>query len=462
MLVTQLSTTTSRVFLDVGIDLRVLGFTAAVAVGTAILFGTVPALRAARIAPIEAMKEQGRGTSSGRRVGLAGSLVMAQVALSLVLLVGAGLFVRTFASLTGVNPGFERDRALLVRIDAHRAAVDSAARGAMYERIQQAVQTLPGVTDAAISMISPVSGSNATRLMDFPGRPELPESDRRIWVNYITPGWFRTLGTTMIAGRDFSDRDRSGAPRAVIVNQAFVARHYATENPLGHIIRETAASYADSTPLEIVGVVGDAVYRSLKEPVPPTMYWPLAQRKRPPSDVTLIVRAAAGLPMSLTKSVAAAVTGVNRDLSLSFRPLSDQVDASIAQERLVARLSGFFGVLALLLAALGLYGITAYAVSRRQIELGIRMALGTSPVGVVRLVLARTGLIVVGGLAVGAMVSWWATKFVGSMLYGLPPRDPATMLGAIAVLAVIGLVAALLPALRAARIDPSQLLRDSG
>jgi hypothetical protein len=279
-LVTQLAMTTNRVFnrvfIDAAIDWRVLAFTTAVGIATALLFGVAPALRSARVAPIDAMKEQGRGTSTTRG-GFAGSLVMVQVAMSLVLLVGAGLFVRTFAALSNRELGLDRDGIAVIDIGSDRAGVDSVGRLAMYERLVQAVLTLPQVSTAALASITPVSGSNSTRRMLRVGRPPLAEADRRVWVNVISPGWFATMGTRFVAGRDFDDRDRLGAPRAVVVNETYVRKHFGTENPIGQLIVE-AASFANPDPLEIVGVVQDAVYRSVREPVPATMYWPVAQQ----------------------------------------------------------------------------------------------------------------------------------------------------------------------------------------
>jgi predicted permease len=279
-------------------------------------------------------------------------------------------------------------------------------------------------------------------------------------MNLVGPGWFAALGTPVVTGRDFDGRDRLGAPRAVVVNRAFVRKYFGDKDPIGQTIAEAPRPTADPAPLTVVGVVADAVYETPREPAPPTMYWPLAQTERPPGGVTLTVRSAAGDPAALARSVGAAVMAVHPDLTLTFRPLETLVDASLAQERLVATLSGFFGALALLLAALGLYGITAYAVSRRRLELGIRMALGTSPAGVVRLVLSRVALLVGGGLVAGAAASWWASALVGAMLFGLPPRDPATLAGAATVLAAVGALAGWLPARRAARIDPARVLRE--
>jgi predicted permease len=460
LIVHQLAPPSAGAFLDIGIDWRMLAFTAAVAVGTALLFGIVPAFRATRVAPIEAMKEQGRGTSSGRRVGLGGALVMAQVALSLVLVIGAGLFVRTFASLAEVKLGFEREHVLVVTVGAQRTGVDSAARVAMYDRMRHAALAVPQVSQAVVSAVTPVGGIRWNLTMEFPGRPERPERERAILLNPVSPGFFATYGTPLVAGRDFDDRDRASAPRTAIVNQAFARKFFPGESPIGHVMVEAARPGQHPAPMEIVGIVGDAVYNSLRDSLPPTMYWPLAQLPQPPSVVSLSVRSTTASPALLSKSVGAAVTRVDSHVALTFRPLADQVNASLAQERLVAMLSGFFGALALLLAALGLYGMTSYSVNRRQVELGIRMALGTSPGGVVRLVLARVALLVGGGVLIGAVASWWAGKFVGTLLYGLTPRDPLTALGAVAVLAAVGTLAGWLPARRAAAIDPASVLRE--
>jgi len=215
--------------------------------------------------------------------------------------------------------------------------------------------------------------------------------------------------------------------------------------------------------MEIVGVVGDAVYRRLRDPVPPTLYTAVAQTTAGPAttEYNMSVRTASESPEQVARSVADAIAGVNKDLALTFRPLSDQIGASLAQERIIAILAGFFGGLALLLAGLGLYGVTSYAVSRRRTEIGIRMALGAAPAGVVRLVLSRVSMLVVVGVVTGAGVSLWASQFVATLLYGIEPRDPATLAGSAAVLAAVGALAGWLPAYRASRIDPAQVLRDS-
>jgi hypothetical protein len=268
------------------------------------------------------------------------------------------------------------------------------------------------------------------------------------------------MGTRLVAGRDFTDRDVAGAPPVAIVNEAFARKYFEGQNPIGRRIVQPGSPTRPAIDREVVGYAEDAVYRALREPVPPTMYLALAQHAEPPSSMAISVRAAGGSPALLTKSLAAALTDLNKDVAITFRLLTEQVNASLIQERMVAMLSGFFGGLALLLAGLGLYGVTSYAVSRRRTEIGIRMALGAAPGGVVRMVLRRVAVLVAFGVVVGAGISVWASRFVSTLLYGLQPRDPATLVLAALVLSLIGATAGWIPARRAARIDPARVLRE--
>jgi len=352
-----------------------------------------------------------------------------------------------------------------VSIDAQRTEIPPADRLATYERIRQSVLAVPGVASAAASFVTPVSGNTWNNRIEVSGGIAMPERQRQSNFNAITPGWLTTFGTPLVAGRDIGTGDRKGAPPVVLVNETFAKKFLNGANPIGHTLTIGAGGPYAEPPREIVGVVADAVYRSLREPVPATMYVPLAQvneRRDPaPPSMAVSVRSTTGSPALLARSVSAAITGVNRDLALTFRPLADQVNASLTQERLVAMLAGFFGALALLLAGLGLYGVTSYAVTRRRTEIGIRMALGAAPGGVVRLVLSRVTLLVGIGVVVGGAVSLWASRFVETLVYGLEPRDPATFTIAAVVLAVVGAVAGWLPAQRASRIDPAEVLRDT-
>jgi len=464
MLVAQLSTAASAggpVALDLSIDGHVLAFTAAMTMATALLFGTAPAFRAARVAPIDALKEY-RGAASG--AGIASGLVVVQVALSLVLVVAAGLFVRTFIRLAATPLGFDEDRVLVANINSTRSTAPQETRLALYQRIADAVAAVPGIARASGSLVTPVSGSNWAFPLDVAGAPPLSDGDRNTQVNFVSPGWFATYGMTIVAGRDFDVRDGAGAPPVAIVNETFAARFFPGRSAIGGVVAFPAAANASAhAPRTIVGVTSDAVYRSLRDPQRPAMYEPLAQNDWPfpLAGIALSVRSTSGSPMRLTRSVAAAITAVDPNLAFSFRPLADQINASLSQERLLAILSGFFGGLAMLLAGLGLYGITAHAVSQRRIEIGIRMALGAAPAGIVRLVLSRVSLLVTAGVIVGAGVSLGLARFVASLLYGLDPRDPVTLAGAVATLVIVGTLAGWLPARRASLIDPAQVLRDA-
>jgi putative ABC transport system permease protein len=467
LLVRQLSTQANLVFLDLSIDGRVLAFTASVTVVTALLFGIAPALRASRVAPMDALKTSGRSTGEDGQIELASILIVAQVALSVLLVVATGLFVRTFSALATRPLGFDRDHVLLVTISAPRATVDPGQRVALYQRAREAVRALPGVADAALSLVTPVSGNAFIPHIEVSGSVPLADRERVSFGNVISPGWFHTFDTPLISGRDLTTRDRQGTAPVVVVNQAFARKFLAGASPVGHTITLALNGPKPDPAIEIVGVVADAVYRSLRDPVPPTMYLPLAQHDGEKAfvdllaSVSLSVRSTRDSPVLLTKSVAAAIGAVSPDLTLTFRQLTDQVNASLSQERLIAMLSGFFGALALLLAGLGLYGVISYAVIRRRTELGIRMALGAGPGRVMRLVLLRALILVGIGVVVGGGASLWLSKFVASLLYGVEPRDPATLGAATFVLAVVGAVAAWLPAQRASRIDPADVLRES-
>ena len=466
-LVQQISTRTDRVFLDLSLDARVLVFTVGVTIATTLLFGVFPALRVAASEPMDAIKEHGRSRAT-RRGGLSGSLVVAQVALSLVLVVAATLFVRTFTSLVNLDLGFDRDRVLVVNVNAERAPIDRVAgRLPLFERVLERVRALPGVVEAGLSTIAPVSGRWTNTEVDVSKTPRLEGRQALTFRNAITPRWFATLGMHLVAGRTFTDADRKGAPEVVIVNEAFVRRFLSGQDPIGRTVQRRVMfnrNRPNASPppsQEIVGVMADAVYRNLREPIPPTMFEPLEQREESlAGEISLILRTS-GSPMAEARSVVAAIRDVDVDLATTVRPLADFVDANVVQERIVAMLAGFFGGLALLLAGLGLFGLTSYTVERRRPEIGIRMALGAAPSGVVGLVLSGTTGLVVTGIIVGGTLSLWASQFIGALLYQIEARDPVTLVGAAATLAAIAAIAAALPAYRASHIDPATVLRES-
>jgi predicted permease len=452
----------SAVSLDLSLHWRVLLFTLAVTTATAVLFGVAPALRAGRLSPHDAIKQQAVGVAGGGPGALGGPLVVAQVALSFVLVFGAFLFLRSFSRLAWRDLGFTSDGILMVNVDAQRSPSSPAQYGALYERAREAVASVPGVASAAVSAVPPVSGTFWNDRVSVQGLPPLPERDSVPWMNAVTPGWFSTYGTPLLAGRDFEPRDRLGAPPVAIVNEAFARRFLGGRSPLGRILTREGSPGHEPPPLEVVGLVKDAVYRSPRDAMEPIVYVPLGQLG--PDETwpfaAIGVRAAAGSPALLTSAVAAALERVDPRLSLTFRAFSDQIGASLMRERMVAVLSGFFGGLALLLAAIGLYGVTSYAASRRRREIAVRMALGAEAPGVVRMVVGRALRLAAIGLLTGAALSLWASRFVGSLLFGLEPRDATTLLVAAATLAGTCLLASWLPARRASRIDPARVLRE--
>jgi putative ABC transport system permease protein len=268
----------------------------------------------------------------------------------------------------------------------------------------------------------------------------------------------------VLAGREFTESDRAGAPGVAIVNRAFAKKFLRSGSPLGQMVQRSGGP-SDEGPaaaLEVVGIVEDAAYRNLRDPMPPTVYLPLAQLDAnnvfPSGAVS--VRSAAGSPALLIRSLTDTLSAVDPDVSLSFRPLKDQVDARLVRERVLALLGGFFGALALLLAGIGLYGVTSYAVTLRRGEIGVRMALGADVSRVLRLVLGRAARLVVAGVVIGAGLSLWLATFVSSLLFGLEARDVATLGSAVGLMAAVAILAAFLPAWRAARIDPVEVLRE--
>jgi putative ABC transport system permease protein len=454
LLVRHLSTATYNVVLDLSLDWRILGFTAAVAVATAALFGTVPAVIGTRLQPHDALKTKGRGIIGDGPLGFGHVLVVVQIALSLVLVVGAGLFIRTFSSLANLDRGFDSRSVLVTTVEMPAARIDPARRPEILRRLLEATAAVSGVSSAALSQVTPLGIETWNNVIELPDGPPLSRDERLTYFNMVSADWFRTYGTPLLAGRDFSDADSPSSPRVAIVNEAFARRFTGGRNPIGTRVRAQGAIRL------VVGYVSDAVYESLRAPVPPTLYLPYGQESAPPSSALVNVRVAGGSPLLLTKPLVAALTQVHGDLRLTFRPLADQVDAALTQERVVAALSSFFGALALLLAGLGLYGVTSYSVSRRRAEIGIRMALGASPADVIVLVVRRGALLVAIGIAAGGMISLWTARFVSPLLFGLEPRDPLTLVAAMVALATTGMLAGWVPARRAAHIDPARVLRE--
>jgi predicted permease len=454
LLVRQLGTWRNAVSLDLQLDWRVLGFTAALAGLTAIIAGVAPALGVRRVAPNDALKDAGRSIAGDRRFTIRGALVVTQIALSLVLVVAAGLFLRTFQSLSRVPLGFTPEPLVIATMDLHASTSDRAQQAALMQRLRAAAAAVPGVTSAATSVLTPLSGAGWNAgVSDEPGIPA--DRSRMTWMNAVSPDWFKTMGTRLIAGRDFADGDLHSDAHVAIVNQTFASRFLQKGSPVGQTIR---VGVEDRTAYLVVGLVEDAVYRSPREGVVPTMYIP------PSADdfgTNVTIATAPGQRAATQRAMATALAQTDPRVSFTFRTFDEYIHAQMLREQLVALLSTFFGALGLLLAAIGLYGVVSHAVNARRTEIGVRMALGANAGGIVRLIFRRVSMLLAIGLATGAVASLWASRFVdATMLYHLDARDPATFAGAILVLATAVVLAAWLPARRAARLDPARVLRE--
>ena len=456
-LVTFLSTRGNQVFLNLNPDGRVFAFTAAVAMLATVLFGLIPALRATRVTPGEAMKAGGRGhTADRQRFGLRRALVVSQVAVSLLLLVGALLFTRSLNNLLTVNLGFQRTGILITALDFTQLNLPVERRLAFGRDLLERLHSTPGVDAAAETAIVPTEGSSMNRTVWMEGSD--PSQAKGIWFNWVSPEYFKTMGTPLLAGRDFNDRDTPTSPRVAIVNEAFVREVANRLNPLGKRIRQKAALREPQLEYEIVGVVMNTKYQDLREDFPPLFYLPVSQVQHPDPYDQILIRSRLPLP-ALTAGVKNAIEQASPDISIEFTPLENMIHDHLLGERLMATLSGFFGVLAALLAALGLYGVMSYAVTRRTNEIGIRMALGAGRSEIARMVVGEAGRLLAVGLGAGILLSLAGGRAAGSMLFGLKPYDPATLAIAAALLAVVAVAASYLPARRATKVDPMVALQ---
>jgi len=459
LLVRLISTARGELQLDTAPDARVLAFTMGVALLTGLLFGLAPALRATGAAPNNILKERARGSVGGRST-LGWALVAGQVALSLVLLVGAGLFLGTFRNLLNTDLGFRSHNVLLVKSALEQADIPRQQRPRVYGEIVERLRAIPGVAAASSAALTPIGGAGWNNIVSPEGYTAKGEDDTLVWINRVSPGYFATLGTPLLAGRDFSEHDNLAAPAVMIVNESVARKFFAGRNPLGKTI--ASFEHGPGSPQvvhQVIGVVKDAKYESVNEANSLTVYLPTAQDADPWPGVTFEVLSKQPA-VALIPAVREVIGQVNRGISLEFRNFETQVNDSLLQPRTVALLSAFFGGLALLLAMIGLYGVTAYGVARRQAEIGIRMALGARPGEVVWLVLRRVAAMVVIGVAVGLGVSLAAGRLISSLLYGLKPHDAAPLAAAAVVLGGAAGIAAYLPARRAARLDPMTALRE--
>jgi putative ABC transport system permease protein len=456
-LVAYLSTGDNPVSLDFKLDWRLFAFLLVVSLVTCVLFGLAPALRASRTAPGAAMKAGGHGMTASRgRLGFRGALVVSQVALSLVLLFGALLFTQSLRNLLNEDPGFQTGGVLIAGLDFARLKIPVERRGAFQRELLDRIRAIPGVETAAETNIVPLSGEGWGNTVWLDGH----DTTRRLDANFssISPGYFKTLRIPMVAGRDFNERDTTQSPRAAVVNEAF-ARHLGLgANAVGARFRREATPGSPEELNEIVGVVKDTKYRTIRGEFGTIAYLAGSQEKDPDDSMRVLVRSE--LPMAaVEEAIRRTMLEVSGGITFTFEGLQDEIRQSLLAERLLATLSGFFGGLAVVLAMIGLYGVMSYTVAERSHEIGIRMALGARRVDVTAMILGKATTLLTVGLVLGAGLSVAAASAASALLFGLKPRDPVTLLMATALLAVVALAASYLPARRAAGLDPIASLR---
>ncbi|HEY2294100.1 MAG TPA: ABC transporter permease [Thermoanaerobaculia bacterium] len=437
------------------VDAKILGFALALSLVTGLLFGLLPALRASRTDLAEVMKEGTRGSAGGpARERLRGTLIVAEVALSFALLIGAGLLLRSLDQLLAVNKGFDAERVissyLLLPPSSYPQGHQQAA---FFREVRERVQALPGVQAAALVSDIPLGGGSnggiAIEGREYP-RGKEPFAEKRV----ASPGYFETLRIPLLAGRVFSERDVAGAPPVVVVNQALARSYFPGESPLG---KHVDFRWDTKGVQEIVGVVGDVREQALHEPARPAIYIPYAQR---PAEWAYLLVRTTGDPNGIVPSLRRVVAALDHNIPVAdVRTLEDVVAAGLAARRLGMALFGVFSVLSLVLAALGLYAVISYMVVQRRQEIGIRMALGAQARQVMRSVLGRGLALIAIGVLCGALAALWLGRFLAGLVFGVGTTDPITFGTVALLLAVTALVASMVPALRAARLDPASVLR---
>jgi putative ABC transport system permease protein len=461
-LIAFIATPENPVFLDMPTDWRVLGFAAGLAVLTTVLFGLAPALRAGNVPIGSVLKMDGRGMTAGRkRFRFQRILVASQVALSLVLLAGALLFAHSLRNLMTRDPGFQQDGVLVADIDFTRLNVPTERQYPFTQDLLDRIRAIPGVAAAAASNRSPINGNTSNDwILDDKGNHS---NDHNGWAyeDYVSPGYFQTIENPMLAGRDFNSNDTATSPPVAIVNQTFAKQFFkGAKDALGKRFRVWAPPGEQPRYYTVVGEVKDSVYNDMHDPMTAVMYFPRTQLVPPfvYPGATLLIRSHAGIA-GVLNPVKETIAGQSSEIDIHFKVLRTQIHESLAQDELIATLCGFFGALAVLLAAVGLYGVISYTVAQRTNEIGIRMALGAQRSGVVRLVLGEVAILIGIGVVVGTGLTLAGGKAATSLLYGLAARDPVTLVSAAILLAIIGFAASFVPAQRATRVDPMVALR---
>jgi predicted permease len=454
-LVRFISTDGARLFLDLAPDWRVFGFIAALAVLACLLFGLSPALKATATDPGKAIQAGGRSsTDSQERFALRRALVVVQVALSLVLVVGAVLFGRSLRNLVTVDPGFRTTGIISVDVDVRRASVDPEARTQTYRQIMDRVRGVAGVQLASETFMVPMSGSGWNQNVLIDG----VEKEGIVNLNRVGSDYFKALDTAIIAGRPFGVDDRRGTQEVAIVNQSFARKYFGSANPVGRTFQLVMAPGDPQPHFQIVGLVRDTKYNDLREEFGPMAYFAAAQETDLGPALDFIVRSDLTLS-SLTPTLTRTIREIAPGATVAYATMTTYVRDSMVTERLMASLSAFLGLLAMLIATIGLYGVMSYMVSRRKVEIGIRMALGAEPQNVVRMVLGESGLLLAVGVLLGVGLAIGASRWAASLLFGLQPWDPTSIAMGVAALGLVSLIAAWIPARRASRLAPTVALR---
>jgi len=448
-----LSTDRNLLELDLALDWRVLAFTAAIAMVTCALFGLVPAFRSSRSEPADALKSGSRWITAGReRFSFQRILVVLQIAVSLVLLAGALLFVRSFRNLATLDPGFREKNILLAFINLKPMHLPNAEQyQPVADDLLEQIRSVPQVESTATSTHVPLDGSSWTLGIHI---KDLETWSKFTWVSL---GYFQTMQVPLLAGRDFNDQDTRTSPRVAIVNEAFVRKYLGGANPIGMTMRTVAEPDYPSEVYEIIGVVKGTKYATLRDEIPPESYGVVSQF--PGGHWMSVFVRTTSPPAAVISALREKISQVNPEIRVEFRVFQKDIENGLIRERMMATLSGFFGVLAALLTAIGLYGVISYIVSMRRNEIGIRVALGASRGNVVGIILRQTLVLLALGVTIGVVLALAATQSVSSLLFGLRPNDPFTFAGASLLLTAVALIASFVPAHRASRVDPMVALR---